>query len=61
MRHKFLHALAFHHEHQNPASSCEEEFRWQDDIAYHPTRDAIGMYINDYAGRRPGIYTYLAG
>jgi len=61
VRHEFLHALAFQHEHQNPTSSCEEEFRWQDDLGYQPTRDALGRYSNDRSGRRPGIYTYLAG
>lgn len=61
VRHEFLHALAFHHEHQNPTSSCEEEFRWQDDLGYQPTRDTLGRYINDRSGKRPGIYTYLAG
>jgi len=61
VRHEFLHALAFHHEHQNPVSSCEEEFRWEDDPGYQPTRDVQGRYITDQSGRRPGIYTYLAG
>jgi hypothetical protein len=61
VRHEFLHALAFHHEHQSPNSGCEDEFRWQDDPGYQPTRDANGRYISDPQGRRPGIYTYLAG
>jgi hypothetical protein len=26
--HEFGHALGFHHEHQNPASTCEEDFDW---------------------------------
>ncbi len=60
-RHEFLHALAFHHEHQHPGGGCTDEFRWQDDPGYQPTRDANGVYINDEAGRRPGIYTFLAG
>jgi hypothetical protein len=61
VRHEFLHALAFHHEHQSPNSACDEEFRWQDDLGYEPTTDANGRYIPDHAGRKPGIYTYLAG
>jgi len=61
VRHEFLHALAFHHEHQSPNSGCEDEFRWQDDPGYQPTRDANGRYITDQQGRAPGIYTYLAG
>lgn len=60
-RHEFLHALAFHHEHQSPSGGCQDEFRWQDDPGYQPTRNARGVYINDQQGRRPGIYTYLAG
>lgn len=60
-RHEFLHALAFHHEHQHPSGGCTDEFRWQDDSAYQPTRDGDGVYINDEQGRRPGIYTFLAG
>jgi hypothetical protein len=61
VRHEFLHALAFHHEHQNMRGPCEEAFRWEDDFGYQPTRDADGRYIADSQGRRPGIYTYLAG
>ena len=60
-RHEFLHALAFHHEHQHPGGGCTDEFRWQDDPGYQPTRNARGVFINDEQGRRPGIYTYLAG
>ena len=60
-RHEFLHALAFHHEHQNMRGPCEGAFRWEDDPGYQPTRDARGTYIPDAAGRRPGIYTYLSG
>ena len=29
IRHEFGHALALMHEHQNPKSSCEEEFDWE--------------------------------
>lgn len=60
-RHEFLHALAFHHEHQHPGGGCTDEFRWQDDPGYQPTRNADGVYVNDEQGRRPGIYTFLAG
>jgi hypothetical protein len=60
-RHEFLHALGFQHEHQNLRGPCETEFRWDDDPAYVPTRDARGVFVADAAGRLPGIYTYLAG
>lgn len=60
-RHEFLHALAFEHEHQSPSGGCQDEFRWQDDPGYQPTRNARGVYVNDQQGRRPGIYTFLAG
>ncbi|MFD0856568.1 hypothetical protein ACFQ07_30330 [Actinomadura adrarensis] len=61
VRHEFLHALAFQHEHQNSRGPCEAAFRWEDDPGYQPTQDADGRYIPDAAGRRPGIYTYLSG
>jgi hypothetical protein len=61
VRHEFMHALGFHHEHQSPNGGCDEEFRWQDDPGYQPTKDASGRYVRDSQGRRPGIYTYLAG
>jgi hypothetical protein len=61
VRHEFLHALAFHHSHQNMRGTCEAEFRWEDDPGYVPTADARGVFVPDAAGRRPGIYTYLAG
>jgi hypothetical protein len=61
VRHEFLHALAFHHAHQNMRGPCENEFRWEDDAGYVPTRDARGVFVPDPAGRRPGIYTYLGG
>ncbi|MEM7166903.1 MAG: hypothetical protein AAF581_15675 [Planctomycetota bacterium] len=60
VRHEFMHALAFHHEHQNLLGNCESEFRWDDDDDYERTLDARGMCIPDDEGRRPGIYTYLA-
>ncbi len=59
--HEFLHALAFHHEHQNPKGTCQLDFRWEDDPGYEPTTDQRGAFVNDAAGRRPGIYTYLSG
>jgi hypothetical protein len=61
VRHEFLHALAFQHEHQNMRGPCSEAFRWEDDFGYQPTRDSDGRYVSDSQGRRPGIYTYLAG
>lgn len=60
-RHEFLHALAFHHEHQNMRGPCEASFRWEDDPGYQQTRDARGAYVPDAGGLRPGIYTYLSG
>lgn len=59
--HEFLHALAFHHEHQNPKGTCQQDFRWDDDPGYVLTVDARKAHVNDALGRRPGIYTYLAG
>lgn len=61
VRHEFLHALGFHHSHQNMRGPCESEFRWDDDDGYMPTKDDDGRFVSDNAGRRPGIYTYLAG
>lgn len=60
-RHEFLHALGFHHSHQNMRGPCQASFRWDDDAGYQPTQDDRGMFVADQAGRRPGIYTYLAG
>jgi hypothetical protein len=59
--HEFLHALAFRHEHQNMRGECQNEFRWEDDEGYQPTTGAGGTFVADKGGRRPGIYTYLAG
>jgi hypothetical protein len=59
--HEFLHALGFHHEHQNLEGPCQQEFRWEDDPGYQPTTDARQMFIPDPQRRRPGIYTYLQG
>jgi len=61
VRHEFLHALAFKHAHQNLRGPCENEFRWEDDPGYVPTRNERGVFVKDAAGRSPGIYTYLAG
>jgi len=61
VRHEFLHALAFHHEHQNMRGPCEAAFRWEDDPGYQPTQDSRGAYGPDAQGLRPGIYTYLSG
>jgi hypothetical protein len=61
VRHEFLHALGFHHSHQNMRGPCEASFRWDDDPGYEPTQDPRGVFIEDQNGRRPGIYTYLAG
>lgn len=60
-RDEFLHALAFHHEHQNMRGPCEASFRWEDDPGYTQTRDSRGAYVPDAGGLRPGIYTYLSG
>lgn len=60
-RHEFLHALSFHHEHQNMRGPCELAFRWDDDPGYQPTKDVRGTFITDAQDRRPGIYTYLSG
>lgn len=61
VRHEFLHALAFQHEHQNMRGPCEQDFRWDSDPGYVPTTGAGGAFVPDAQGRRPGIYTYLAG
>ncbi len=61
VRHEFLHALAFEHEHQNMRGPCSNDFRWDNDPRYVPTTNASGAFVPDAQGRRPGIYTYLAG
>lgn len=58
--HEFGHALGFLHEHQNPAGSCDQEFRWQDEAGYQATRDNSGFFVEDSQGRKPGIYTYFS-
>lgn len=60
-RHEFMHALAFHHEHQNLNGPCQHDFRWEDDAGYVTTQDDRDVYLADAMGRRPGIYTYLSG
>ncbi len=59
--HEFGHALGFEHEHQNPESPCEAEFRWRDDPGYVATQDLNGSFMRDALGRRPGVYTVLGG
>jgi hypothetical protein len=61
VRHEFMHALAFHHSHQNLRGPCEQSFRWDDDQGYKQTKNRSGSFIQDAQGRRPGIYTYLSG
>jgi len=61
VRHEFLHAIAFLHEHQHPTGGCELQFRWEDDRGYLPTTDDAGRYVTDATGKRPGVYTYCAG
>ena len=61
VRHEFMHAIGFHHEHQSPNSGCEKAFRWKDDAGYQRTIDNRGRFINDDKNRRPGIYTYMSG
>lgn len=61
VRHEFLHAVGFHHAHQNMRGPCQASFRWEDDEGYQPTRDSRGQFVPDHNGKRPGIYTYLAG
>jgi hypothetical protein len=59
--HEFGHALSFEHEHQHPTQGCDQDFRWNDDPGYVPTRDQFRQFIPDSRGRRPGIYTVLGG
>jgi hypothetical protein len=59
--HEFGHAIGFEHEHQNPAADCPQQFRWNDDPGYIKTTDIYGQFVQDGAGRRPGIYTVLEG
>lgn len=61
VRHEFGHALGLMHEHEMPVGGCDQDFKWEDDPGYKPTQDSYGQYINDLRGRKPGIYTMLAG
>ncbi len=57
--HEFGHALGFEHEHQSPNSTCDEQFRWDDDPDYVLTLDARCAVSPDDNGKKPGIYTVL--
>lgn len=59
--HEFGHALGFEHEHQSPNGSCEQEYRWDDEPGYVPSKDSYGQFIPDSHGRKPGMYTVLGG
>jgi hypothetical protein len=59
--HEFGHAVGFQHEHQSPASPCDSDFRWNDDVGYIQTKDIYGQFVPDPEGRNPGIYTVLGG
>ena len=60
--HEFGHALGLEHEHQHPEEGCDDEFRWDDDPGYVPTRHPdTDEFINDRQGRRPGLFTWLSG
>lgn len=61
VKHEFGHALGLQHEHQMPVGGCDQDFKWEDDPGYVPTQDIYGQYVNDTSGRKPGIYTMLAG
>ncbi len=61
VRHEFGHALGLEHEHQTPVGGCDEDFRWDNDPGYIPTKDQDGQYLADAAGHRPGLYTVLGG
>lgn len=60
VRHEFMHALGFQHEHQNMRGPCSADFRWEDDEGYQLKLDSVRRAVPDAQGRRPGIYTYLA-
>lgn len=61
VRHEFGHALGFEHEHQTPVGGCDEDFRWDNDPGYMPTKDQYGQYKSDSLGHQPGLYTVLGG
>ena len=60
--HEFGHVLGFEHEHQGPFSTCEQEYRWDDDAGYVPTIDSgSNAFIADPQSRHPGIYRVMGG
>ena len=60
--HEFGHVLGFEHEHQGPSSTCDQEYRWDDDGGYIPTTDLKSeVFITDPQGRHPGIYRVMGG
>jgi hypothetical protein len=59
--HEFGHSLGLEHEHQNPIDGCDDQFLWDDEPGYQKTRDMFQQFIPDGNGRRPGIFTVLAG
>jgi hypothetical protein len=60
--HEFGHVLGFEHEHQGPFSTCEQEYRWDDQSGYLPTIDpSSNAFIDDSQGRHPGIYRVMGG
>ncbi|HEX7802312.1 MAG TPA: hypothetical protein VF471_06100 [Pseudoxanthomonas sp.] len=59
--HEFGHALGFQHEHQHPLEGCDSQFRWYNDAGYILTKDSYGQFVSDSNGKRPGLYTVLAG
>jgi hypothetical protein len=60
--HEFGHVLGFEHEHQGPFSTCEQEYRWDDEAGYLPTIDpSSNAFIADPQGRHPGIYRVMGG
>lgn len=58
VRHEFLHALGFEHEHQNPLGPCNSDFRWEDDEGYSLTLQD-GVAVADDHARLPGLVTYM--
>ncbi len=57
--HEFGHALGFQHEHQNPLSSCEEEFNW--DIIYRELRGAPNFWDDDKINHNLRRMPYYSG
>jgi hypothetical protein len=58
--HEFGHALGFNHEHQSSSSTCEQEYRWDDDNGYAPITDGWGQFIPN-GEKKPGVYRVLGG